>query len=128
MKQKTRHAARNALPAVLLLGFLGDIQTADPIIPSVALIRASGALHFSSNITAQASSISTLTLAATNWRLAYLVQNQVVIINMVLRGVNCSFRKGNLSIHAILTRTVRPTTWDFQDSLSHSVTLPLIRR
>jgi MFS family permease len=65
MKQKAHRAARNALPAVLLLGFLGGAQTADPIISSVALIRASSTLHFSASVTALASSISTLALAAT---------------------------------------------------------------
>jgi MFS family permease len=65
MKQKSPRAARNAMSAVLLLGFLGGIQTADPIISSVALIRASSTLHFSASTTALASSISTLALAAT---------------------------------------------------------------
>lgn len=56
---------KHALYAILLLGFLGGIQTTDPIISSIALVDAAKALHFSSQTTALASSISTLALAAT---------------------------------------------------------------
>lgn len=56
---------KNVLFAVLLLGFLGGIQTTDPIISSIALVDAAKALHFSAETTALASSISTLALAAT---------------------------------------------------------------
>lgn len=62
---KATKAARHATWAVLLLGFLGGVQTTDPIISSIALVRASQALHFSASVTALASSISTLALAAT---------------------------------------------------------------
>lgn len=62
---KRRPPAKNLLAAVLLLGFVGGIQTVDPIISSVALVRASSELHFTANITALASGISTLALAAT---------------------------------------------------------------
>lgn len=66
LNSKTINAAPpHALLAVLLLGFLGGIQTTDPIISSVALIHASKALHFSAETTALASGISTLALAAT---------------------------------------------------------------
>lgn len=57
--------AKNALAAIVLLGFVSAIQTIDPIISSVALVEASKALHFSADITALASGISTLALAAT---------------------------------------------------------------
>lgn len=63
--KKTPKRSKNTLFAVLLLGCIGGIQTADPIISSVALVRASETLHFSASVTALASSISTLALAAT---------------------------------------------------------------
>ncbi|MGD8373422.1 MAG: MFS transporter [Candidatus Woesebacteria bacterium] len=50
---------------MLLLGFLGGVQAADPIISSIALVSASQELHFSASVAALASSISTLALAAT---------------------------------------------------------------
>ena len=65
MKSKAIKRPKNVLLAVLLLGFMGGIQTTDPIISSIALVDASQALHFSGSTTALASGISTLALAAT---------------------------------------------------------------
>ncbi len=53
------------LGAVLLLGIIGAIQVADPIISSMALAKASDALNFDSSTQALAAGISTLALAAT---------------------------------------------------------------
>lgn len=53
------------LGAVLLLGLIGAIQVADPIISSMALAKASDALNFDSSTQALAAGISTLALAAT---------------------------------------------------------------
>lgn len=53
------------LGAVLLLGILGAIQVADPIISSMSLAKASDALNFDSSTQALAAGISTLALAAT---------------------------------------------------------------
>jgi MFS family permease len=53
------------LGAVLLLGIIGAIQVADPIISSMALAKASDALSFDSSTQALAAGISTLALAAT---------------------------------------------------------------
>lgn len=51
--------------AVLLLGVIGAIQVADPILSSLALAKASDALSFDSSTQALAAGISTLALAAT---------------------------------------------------------------
>ena len=51
--------------AVLLLGVIGAIQVADPIISSMGLAKASDALNFDSSTQALAAGISTLALAAT---------------------------------------------------------------
>ncbi len=51
--------------AVLLLGVIGAIQVADPIISSMALAKASDSLNFDSSTQALAAGISTLALAAT---------------------------------------------------------------
>jgi MFS family permease len=53
------------LGAVLLLGIIGAIQVADPIISSMALAKASDRLNFDSSTQALAAGISTLALAAT---------------------------------------------------------------
>ncbi len=53
------------LGAVLLLGIIGAIQVADPIISSMALAKASDTLNFDSSTQALAAGISTLALAAT---------------------------------------------------------------
>lgn len=53
------------LGAVLLLGIIGAIQVADPIISSMALAKASDQLSFDSSTQALAAGISTLALAAT---------------------------------------------------------------
>lgn len=53
------------LGAVLLLGIIGAIQVADPIISSMALAKASDQLNFDSSTQALAAGISTLALAAT---------------------------------------------------------------
>lgn len=53
------------MAAVLLLGVIGAIQVADPIISSMALAKASDALNFDSSTQALAAGISTLALAAT---------------------------------------------------------------
>jgi len=53
------------MAAVLLLGVIGAIQVADPIISSMALAKASDALDFDSSTQALAAGISTLALAAT---------------------------------------------------------------
>lgn len=51
--------------AVLLLGVLGAIQTADPVVAALGLVRATEALGLSADGQALAASISTLALAAT---------------------------------------------------------------
>lgn len=51
--------------AVILLGIVGAIQVADPLISSLALVKASNELHFSASIMALAAGISTIALAAT---------------------------------------------------------------
>ena len=53
------------LGAVLLLGIIGAIQVADPIISSMALAKASDQLNFDSSTQALAAGISTLALEAT---------------------------------------------------------------
>lgn len=53
------------LGAVLLLGIIGAVQVADPIISSLALAKASDSLNFDSSTQALAAGISTLALAAT---------------------------------------------------------------
>ena len=53
-----------ALP-ILFLVFMGAIQMSDPIVASLALVRATKALSFSPSMQAIAASISTLALAAT---------------------------------------------------------------
>ncbi|QWT22696.1 MFS transporter [Subtercola sp. PAMC28395] len=50
---------------VILLGLLGAIQVADPLISSLALVKASDELHFSASVQSLAAGISTLALAAT---------------------------------------------------------------
>ena len=50
---------------VLFLGFVGSIQLGDPVIASLALVRATQALAFSPTTQALAAAISTLALAAT---------------------------------------------------------------
>ena len=57
------HSARS-LP-VVFLGFVGSIQVGDPVIASLALVRATQALAFSPTMQAMAAAISTLALAAT---------------------------------------------------------------
>jgi MFS family permease len=52
-------------PAVILLGILGAIQVADPLISSLALVKASDELNFSASTQSLAAGISTLALAAT---------------------------------------------------------------
>ncbi|MDH6277188.1 putative MFS family arabinose efflux permease [Aurantimicrobium minutum] len=51
--------------AVILLGLLGAIQVADPLISSLALVKASDELNFSASTQSLAAGISTLALAAT---------------------------------------------------------------
>ncbi|AWR21968.1 MFS transporter [Aurantimicrobium photophilum] len=51
--------------AVILLGLLGAIQVADPLISSLALVKASDQLNFSASTQSLAVGISTLALAAT---------------------------------------------------------------
>ena len=51
--------------AVILLGMLGAIQVADPILSSLALVKASDELNFSASTQSLAAGISTLALAAT---------------------------------------------------------------
>lgn len=51
--------------AVILLGLLGAIQVADPLISSLALVKASDQLNFSASTQSLAAGISTLALAAT---------------------------------------------------------------
>lgn len=51
--------------AVPFLGLLAGIQTVDPLISSVALVKASDTLNFSPSVMALAASVSTLALAAT---------------------------------------------------------------
>lgn len=51
--------------AVILLGLLGAIQVADPLISSLALVKASDDLNFSASTQSLAAGISTLALAAT---------------------------------------------------------------
>lgn len=51
--------------AVILLGLLGAIQVADPILSSLALVKASDELNFSASTQSLAAGISTLALAAT---------------------------------------------------------------
>lgn len=51
--------------AVILLGLLGSIQVADPLISSLALVEASDELNFSASVQSLAAGISTLALAAT---------------------------------------------------------------
>jgi MFS family permease len=58
-------AERQSLVPVLVLGAVAGLQTADPIISSVALVKASADLHFSASTEALAASISTLALAST---------------------------------------------------------------
>ena len=60
----TPSSKATSLP-VLFLGFMGAIQMADPIVASLALVRATKALDFSPSMQAIAASISTLALAAT---------------------------------------------------------------
>lgn len=50
---------------VLFLGFVGSIQLGDPVVASLALVRATQALAFSPATQALAAAISTLALAAT---------------------------------------------------------------
>ena len=52
-------------PAVILLGILGAIQVTDPLISSLALVRASDELNFTASVQSLAAGISTLALAAT---------------------------------------------------------------
>lgn len=52
-------------PAVILLGILGAIQVADPLISSLALVKASDELNFTASVQSLAAGISTLALAAT---------------------------------------------------------------
>jgi len=51
--------------AVILLGVLGAIQVTDPLISSLALVKASDALNFTASTQSLAAGISTLALAAT---------------------------------------------------------------
>jgi predicted MFS family arabinose efflux permease len=51
--------------AVILLGLLGAIQVADPLISSLALVKASDELNFTASTQSLAAGISTLALAAT---------------------------------------------------------------
>lgn len=51
--------------AVILLGLLGAIQVTDPLISSLALVRASDELNFTASVQSLAAGISTLALAAT---------------------------------------------------------------
>jgi MFS family permease len=50
--------------AVMLLGLIGAIQVADPIVSSLALVKASDELNFTASIQALAAGVSTLALAA----------------------------------------------------------------
>lgn len=50
--------------AVILLGLIGAIQVADPIVSSMALVKASDELNFTASIQALAAGVSTLALAA----------------------------------------------------------------
>ncbi len=59
------HTGCRALVPVLVLGTVAGLQTADPIISSVGLVKASTDLHFSASTAALAASISTLALAST---------------------------------------------------------------
>lgn len=51
--------------AVVLLGMVGAIQVADPLVASLTLVKASAELDFSASIQSLAAGISTLALAAT---------------------------------------------------------------
>ena len=51
--------------AVVLLGIVAAIQVADPLLSSMALVRASAELNFTASIQSLAAGISTLALAAT---------------------------------------------------------------
>lgn len=60
----TPSAKATAIP-VLFLGFMGALQMGDPIVASLALVKATQALNFDASQQALAASISTLALAAT---------------------------------------------------------------
>lgn len=51
--------------SVVLLGMIGAVQVADPIVASLTLVKASAELNFSASVQSLAAGISTLALAAT---------------------------------------------------------------
>ncbi|MDQ1249162.1 MAG: hypothetical protein QG597_3536, partial [Actinomycetota bacterium] len=76
---------------VIFLGILASIQVADPVVASLALVKATKALNFSPSMQAIAASISTLALAATVVPTGVLAdkigRRKVLILSLLLTAV-----------------------------------------
>lgn len=77
--------------AVILLGMLGAIQVADPILSSLALVKASDELNFSASTQSLAAGISTLALAATAipgiYTTAFVSTISIIAVVVALAGI-----------------------------------------